>query len=118
MKGQRFGVNVLFGALLLVVVGSLTGELLSVNHKLSGDAWFYFGHQGYEYIDLGRVWQIALTIGLFLWVYLIGRNIMVAILRNDEHKSLLCTLSYCVCCHRWILYGWINVGKTYKSCYC
>jgi nitric oxide reductase subunit B len=89
MKFQRLGVNVLFGALLLVVVGSMTGELLSVNHKLTGDAWFYFGHQGYEYIDLGRVWQIGLTIGLFLWVYLIGRNIFVAIRRNDEHKSLL-----------------------------
>jgi nitric oxide reductase subunit B len=89
MKGQRFGVNVLFGALLLVVVGSLVGELLSINHKLSEDAWFYFGHQGYEYVDLGRVWQIALSLGLMLWVYLIGRNIFVAIRRNDEHKSLL-----------------------------
>ncbi|MCX6121583.1 MAG: nitric-oxide reductase large subunit [Ignavibacteriales bacterium] len=89
MKGQRFGVNVLFGALLLVVVGSMTGEWLSVNHKLSGDAWFYFGHQGYEYVDLGRVWQIALTIGLVLWVYLLGRNIFVAIRRKDEHRSLL-----------------------------
>jgi nitric oxide reductase subunit B len=89
MKGQRIGVNILFGALLLVVAGSLTGELLSVRQKLTGDAWFYFGHQGYEYIDLGRVWQIALTIGLVLWVYLIGRHILAAIRRNDEHKSLL-----------------------------
>ena len=89
MKGQLLGVNILFGALLLVVAGSLTGELLSVRQKLTGDAWFYFGHQGYEYIDLGRVWQIALTIGLVLWVYLIGRNILTAIRRNDEHKSLL-----------------------------
>jgi nitric oxide reductase subunit B len=89
MKWQRFGVNALFGALLLVVVGSLTGELMSVKNMLSGDAWFYFGHQGYEYVDLGRVWQIALTAGLFLWVYLVGRNIFVAIRRNDEHKSLL-----------------------------
>jgi nitric oxide reductase subunit B len=89
MKGQRLGVNVLFGALLLVVVGSLVGELLSINHKLSGDMWFYFGHQGYEYIDLGRVWQIALSVGLLLWVYLIGRNVLVAIRSNDEHKSLL-----------------------------
>jgi nitric oxide reductase subunit B len=89
MKGQRLGVNVLFGALLLVVAGSLVGELLSVNNKLSGDSWFYFGHQGYEYIDLGRVWQIALTAGLMLWVYLVGRNIVSAIRRKDEHRSLL-----------------------------
>jgi nitric oxide reductase subunit B len=89
MKGQRLGVNLLFGALLLVVAGSMTGEALSVHQKLSGDAWFYFGHQGYEYIDLGRVWQIALTLGLLFWVYLVGRNIVAAIRKNDENRSLL-----------------------------
>jgi nitric oxide reductase subunit B len=89
LKGQRLGVNVLFGALLLVVVGSLAGEWLSIQNKLSGDAWFYFGHQGYEYVDLGRVWQIGLAIGLLLWVYLVGRNILIAILRGDQHKPLL-----------------------------
>jgi len=89
LKGQRFGVNVLFGALLLVVVGSLAGEWLSVMHKLGKSEWFWFGHQGYEYVDLGRFWQIALVIGLALWVYLVGRNILVAIRRNDEEKPLL-----------------------------
>jgi nitric oxide reductase subunit B len=89
LPGQRLGVNILFGALLLVVVGSMTGEWLSISHRLSGDAWFYFGHQGYEYIDLGRVWQLALVVGLALWVYLVGRNIMIALRRKDEHKSLL-----------------------------
>ncbi len=89
MKGQRFGVNFLFGALLLIVVGSLAGEWMSVQHKLTGEASFLFGHQGYEYIDLGRVWQIGLVVGLVLWVYLIWRNVMVAIRRGDEHRSLL-----------------------------
>lgn len=70
LKGQRLGVNVLFGALLVVVLGSMAGEWLSINHKLSGDMWFYFGHQGLEYVDLGRVFQIGLVIGLALWVYL------------------------------------------------
>ncbi len=89
LKGQRLGVNVLFGALLLVVVGSLVGEWLSVMQKLSGDMWFYFGHQGYEYVDLGRVWQIALTIGLALWVYLVGRNVLIAIKKGTDQKPLL-----------------------------
>lgn len=88
-KGQRLGVNVLFGALLLVVVGSLAGQWLSVNHKLGGDSWFYFGHQGYEYLDLGRVWQIALLIGLGLWVYLVGRCILAAIRQGGEQKTLM-----------------------------
>ena len=54
-KGQRLGVNVLFLALLLVVVGSLTGEWLSIHNKMTDTVSFYFGHQGYEYVDLGRV---------------------------------------------------------------
>jgi nitric oxide reductase subunit B len=89
MKGQRLGVNVLFGALLVIVVGSLAGEWLSINHQLEGEHAFLFGHQGYEYVDLGRVWQIGLTVGLLLWVYLIARNVLVAIRRGDENKSLL-----------------------------
>jgi len=63
---QRLGVNVLFGALLLVVGGSLAGEALSIHQKLGLNAGFWFGHQGYEYVDLGRAWQIALFVGLVL----------------------------------------------------
>jgi nitric oxide reductase large subunit len=37
-KGQRLGVNVLFGALLLVVVGSMAGEWLSVKQMLGTGA--------------------------------------------------------------------------------
>ncbi len=88
-KHQRLGVNVLFWALIVVVVGSMVGEWLSVKGMLSGDSWFYFGHQGYEYVDLGRVWQIGLLIGLFLWLYLVGRNVFAAIRKGGEQKTLL-----------------------------
>jgi nitric oxide reductase subunit B len=88
-KWQRFGVNFLFGALLVVVVGSLAGEWLSAKQKLTGSAWFYFGHQGYEYIDLGRVWQVLLFIGLVLWVFLVGRCIVAAIKKGGEQKTLM-----------------------------
>jgi nitric oxide reductase subunit B len=89
LKWQRVGVNVLFAALLLIVVGSLTGEWLSVKGMLSGSNWFWFGHQGFEYVDLGRVWQIGLLVGLLLWVMLVGRNVVIGIKRNDEQKPLL-----------------------------
>jgi nitric oxide reductase subunit B len=87
--GQRFGVNLLFGALLVIVVGSLAGEWLSVMQKLPGDAWFWFGHQGYEYIELGRFWQLLLLVGLFLWLGLMARALWPALLRPGEHRSLL-----------------------------
>jgi nitric oxide reductase subunit B len=91
-KGQRLGVNILFGALLVVVVGSLAGEWLSVQNKLSDAVSFYLGHQGYEYVDLGRVWQIALLVGLLLWLVLMVRALLPALRRHDEQKQLVTLL--------------------------
>ena len=89
-RGQRLGVNVLFVALLLVVVGGMAGQWLSIMNLLPDeDAWFYLGHSGYEYIELGRGFQIALLIGLFLWLYLVARGIWPALRRKDEQKPIL-----------------------------
>jgi nitric oxide reductase subunit B len=88
-KFQRLGVNILFAALVLVVGGSLAGQWLSVFHMLPDDLWFWFGHQGYEYVDTGRVWQIALLVGLFLWLFLIARTILPALKLKDSPKSML-----------------------------
>ena len=90
-KFQRLGVHVLFGALLVVVAGSLTGEWMSIHNKLSDANSFLWGHQGYEYIDLGRGWQILLFVGLLIWLTLVVRSIRPA-LRNGgggEQRQLL-----------------------------
>lgn len=92
-KGQRLGVNVLFSALLLVVAGSLTGEWLSVQNQLSDATSFYFGHQGYEYVDLGRAWQIALFVGLLLWLVLMVRVLLPALRKTGEQKQLVTLLA-------------------------
>ena len=87
-KGQRLGVNVLFVALVAVVIGSLAGEWLSIQHKL-GNLWFWLGTQGYEYVDLGRLWQILLLGGLFFWLWLMWRALVPALRKRDESHSLL-----------------------------
>ncbi len=92
-KGQRLGVNILFLALLLVVVGSLTGEWLSIHNKMSDTVSFFFGHQGYEYVDLGRVWQIALLVGLLLWLFLMIRVLRPALRKQGEQKQLVALLA-------------------------
>jgi len=85
---QRLGVNVLFCALVLVVGGSLAGEWLGIQQRL-GNMWFWFGSQGYEYVDLGRFWQILLLIGLILWLVLMGAALKPALVRKSEDRSLL-----------------------------
>ncbi|HWR16555.1 MAG TPA: nitric-oxide reductase large subunit [Terriglobales bacterium] len=87
-KLQRAGVNALFVALVLVVVGSLAGEWLGIQQKL-GNLWFWFGSQGYEYVDLGRVWQILLFVGLVFWLFLMYRGLKPALQKRDESRSLL-----------------------------
>jgi nitric oxide reductase subunit B len=89
-KKQKLGVDLLFAALLVVVLGSMGGQWLSVMHKLgNGDLWFWFGHQGYEYVDLGRVWQAALFVGLLLWFFLIARTAIPVLKKAGESKNLL-----------------------------
>ncbi len=88
-KFQRLGVNVLFGALLVIVVGSLLGQWLGIMQKLGLVENFWFGHQGYEYVDLGRFWQIFLFAGLFIWLFLMGRAIWPAFQKPDSNKNLL-----------------------------
>lgn len=88
-KFQRFGVNFLFICLLIIVVGSLVGEWLGIKQyfeSLTNSYWF--GHQGYEYVDLGRFWQIFLFIGLLLWLMLMVRALLPALLKGNN-KSLL-----------------------------
>jgi nitric oxide reductase subunit B len=85
-KGQTMGINLLFWALVLVVGGSLVGELLGINNLL-GDLWFWFGHQGWEYLDLGRGWQVLLAVGLAIWVILLWRQVRPA-LYDPERKEI------------------------------
>ncbi|MEN7547023.1 nitric-oxide reductase large subunit [Rapidithrix thailandica] len=88
-KLQKLGVNFLFGALLLIVVGSLAGQWMGIMQKLNLVDNFWFGHQGYEYVDLGRFWQGFLLIGLFLWLFLMGRALLPALQQKTESRHLL-----------------------------
>lgn len=88
-KFQRLGVNVLFGALLVIVAGSLTGEWMSVMNKLSDSNSFLWGHQGYEYVDLGRGWQLLLFVGLLIWLFLVVRSVWPALKIGGEQRQLL-----------------------------
>ena len=92
MKYQVFGINFLFVALIVIVFGSMLGEWLGVHQFLSLTVNFFFGHQGYEYMDLGRFWQIFLGIGLVLWVVMVSRHVIYGIRQNDSSKHLLIIL--------------------------
>lgn len=89
-KYQVWGVNFLFVSLLVIVVGAFAGQWAAVNgwfHDLTANFWF--GHQGYEYTDVGRFWQIYLFIGLLLWVGLVLRALAPALKRKGGVSLVL-----------------------------
>jgi nitric oxide reductase subunit B len=86
---QKLGVDFLFGALLVIVVGSLAGQWFGVMQRLGLVENFWFGHQGYEYVDLGRFWQLFLFVGLVIWLLLMGRAIWPALKQRTESRNLL-----------------------------
>jgi len=86
---QNLGVNFLFVSLLVIVVSSFAGQWAAV-HGFIDDLTinFWFGHQGYEYVDLGRFWQIYLFVGLLLWVLLVLRALWPSLV-GGANRSLL-----------------------------
>jgi nitric oxide reductase subunit B len=86
---QRLGVNILFGALLVVVLGSFAGEWMAIQQKLGHGANFWFGHMGYEFVDLGRFWAILLFAGLMIWLTLVGRALWPALKAKSESRGLI-----------------------------
>jgi len=88
-KFQTFGVDFLFYALLLIVLGSMAGQWFGVMQKLNLVENFWFGHQGYEYVDLGRFWQIFLLVGLFLWLALMVRPLLPVLKKKTGERNLI-----------------------------
>jgi nitric oxide reductase subunit B len=83
-RGQHFLAYGLLGALAVVVFGSMIGEWLGI-FGFMGGWWSWFGNQGFEYLDLGRFWQVLLSIGLFFWVAVLFRGLRGRLRR--EHAA-------------------------------
>lgn len=95
-KYQKLGVDTLFWALVLVVVGSFIGQYLAIAGKMPLELNFWLGHQGYEFVDLGRLWQIGKFAGVAFWLVLMVRGIHGALVAKGNDKNLLILLTMSV----------------------
>ncbi len=73
-KGQVGLINFLFVAFGIVIFGSLIGQYLGIKDLLK-NIWFWFGNQGWEYLEIGRAWQYLMAVGLVLWAFLLLRSV-------------------------------------------
>ena len=81
-------VNLLFVAFAVVIFGSLLGQWLGIEGVL-GDWWFWFGNQGWEFLEMGRVWQYLLAVGLVIWFGVVLSMAAPSRLAHREDKPLV-----------------------------
>jgi nitric oxide reductase subunit B len=86
-KRQAWGNAGLLTALTVVVVGSLVGSWSGIQGVL-GKYSFWWGHQGYEYVELGRVWQLLLIGGMVFWLWLMYRALKPALKHDADRTGL------------------------------
>ncbi|MBK9019864.1 MAG: nitric-oxide reductase large subunit [Sulfuritalea sp.] len=92
-RWQKPGVDILFWALVVVVAGSFIGNYLAIAQIMPPHLNFWLGHQGYEYLDLGRLWQIGKFAGIAFWLVLMLRGIAPALKQPGGDKNLLALLT-------------------------
>jgi nitric oxide reductase subunit B len=88
-KYQKLGVNVLFYALVAIVVGSTAFSWLGTLQRAGFDFTFWLGNQGLEFTSMGRVWQILLFAGLLFWLLLLGRALWPALMKPSETRGIV-----------------------------
>lgn len=87
-KYQALGATILLIALTGIVVGSMIGTWEAITGVLDVKNSFLWGHQGYEYIELGRVWQLLLIGGMIFWLWLMYRAFKPALLKEKSPTGL------------------------------
>jgi len=100
-KGQLMLVNLLFSLLIVTTLGGLAGTMLGPMGGLGG-AWYLFGSQGWEYLEMGKIWQGLLFISFALWSVIVVRGLRPA-LRNRKPW----TLPY------WLLYATLSINALF-----
>ena len=86
---QKLGVDVLFYALVAIVVGSTAFGWLGTLQRQGFDFTFWLGNQGLEFTSMGRVWQILLFVGLLFWLLLLGRALWPALKKPSETRGIV-----------------------------
>jgi nitric oxide reductase subunit B len=81
-------VHLLFGAFAIVIGGSLLGEWLGISQML-GQWWFWLGNQGWEFLELGRIWQYLLVVGLLVWFAMLWMLVRPRTLNEPAAKPLV-----------------------------
>jgi len=86
-SGQLRWVNGLFWMLVIVAVGGALGIPLGIKGVLSDANSHWFGIQGWEFLQIGRIYHVILYAAFFVWFVIIARGLWPA-LKQKQSWSL------------------------------
>ncbi len=103
VKGQLGLINLLFVLIFIMVGGSLVGMVLGPKGLL-GSWWHLLGHQGWEFVDFGKLYQVLLMIIFVLWGIIVYRGVKPAFIKGQPWNL-----------PNWILYSVIGIPLLFLS---
>lgn len=86
-SGQLKWINTLFWMLVVVAVGGAAGIPLGIKGFLSDTNTYWFGLQGWEFLQIGRFYHIILFLSFIMWLVICTRGLWPA-LRQRQSWSL------------------------------
>lgn len=103
IKGQKPLINILFWLLFILVGGSLVGMVLGPKGAL-GEWWYWLGHQGWEFVDFGKLYQVLLMVIFVLWGVVVYRGVKPALVSGEPWNL-----------PNWIMYSVIGIPLLFLS---
>ena len=82
IPGQVKLVNLLFSIFLVIGLGSFVGLYMGPKNLL-GTLSRWFGHQGWEFVELGRFYQYLLLGVFVLWAWIVYRGVKPVLVRKQ-----------------------------------
>ncbi len=103
VKGQLGLINLLFVLVFILVGGSLVGMFMGPKGLL-GEWWYLLGHQGWEFVDFGKLFQGLLMVIFILWAVIIYRGLKPAFIKGQPWNL-----------PNWILYSVVGIPLLFLS---
>ena len=92
---QKSLINLLFTLCTIVAIGSTIGIYLGQTGRLTDEAAYWLGSQGWEFMELGRLFQVILLVAFSLWIFIIYRAVKPWLTKN----------------HLWSVPAWLLYGS-------
>lgn len=103
VPGQLRLINILFVLLFILVGGSLVGMVMGPL-GLMGEWSNFLGHQGWEFVDFGKAYQILLMGIFILWGIIVYRGIKPSLIKHEPWNL-----------PNWIMYSVIGIPLLFLS---